>query len=431
MVCTRGGQRIITVEPLPEVPETLALDDSVRYAPTRVMDGIKSLSYGANMLATRLAKEQGGDEALLVTPHGRVLEGPRQSFFASLDGETLVTPPLDDHVLDSITRRRLIESGARERAPDLRRRAAVRPGGVPRLDDARGPPGALDRRRRAAGRARAAHAAAAAALHEVIAAAVRQPRGMRVVTVIGNRPQFVKAAAVSRLLRERARRAARPHRPALRRRAVGDLRRASSASRRPSASWGSAAGSNTEQTARMLAALGPLLAESAPDAVLVYGDTNSTLAGSARRGAGADPRRARRGRDALVRPRDARGAQPRPHRPRVGPAAVPVAGRRAATCEREGVAGRVELVGDVMVDVAELVQPARERRRRAAARGRREPGEYVLVTAHRAGNVDDPERLRRSSSCCSRFPGRSSSRCTRARARGSMPRACWRGSSRG
>lgn len=110
LICTRGGLRIITVEPLPAAPETLALS-SVRYAPTRVMQGIKSLSYAANMLATRMAKEQGGDEALLVTPHGRVLEGPRQSFVASLDGETLVTPPLEDHVLDSITRRRLVESG--------------------------------------------------------------------------------------------------------------------------------------------------------------------------------------------------------------------------------------------------------------------------------------------------------------------------------
>jgi branched-chain amino acid aminotransferase len=109
MVCTRGGARILTVEPLPQVPETIALI-TVRYSPTRVLDGIKSLSYGANMLVSRLAKEQGGDEALLVTPHGRVLEGPRQSFVASLDGETLVTPPIEDHILDSITRRRLIES---------------------------------------------------------------------------------------------------------------------------------------------------------------------------------------------------------------------------------------------------------------------------------------------------------------------------------
>ena len=60
------------------------------------------------MLASRLARERGADEALLVTPHGRVLEGPTSSFFVSLDGETLVTPPLSDHVLDSITRRRLL-----------------------------------------------------------------------------------------------------------------------------------------------------------------------------------------------------------------------------------------------------------------------------------------------------------------------------------
>ena len=201
MVCTRGGARIITVESLPAVPETLALV-SVRYSPTHVMDGIKSLSYGANMLVTRLAKEQGGDEALLVTPHGRVLEGPRQSFVASLDGEALVTPPAEDHILDSITRKRLIESG---RVPSARsrRRAAVRDRGVPRLDDARGPRRPFDRRRRAARRAGPAHAAGRRGDPRADRRRGAPARGMKILTVIGNRPQFVKAAAVSRLLRER------------------------------------------------------------------------------------------------------------------------------------------------------------------------------------------------------------------------------------
>ncbi len=107
LLVTRGGRRIGLVEPLPQYPPTIALA-SVEYVPTRVLDQVKSLSYAANMLATRLAKERGGDEALLVTPHGRVLEGPTSSLFCSLDGETLVTPPLDEHVLDSITRRRLL-----------------------------------------------------------------------------------------------------------------------------------------------------------------------------------------------------------------------------------------------------------------------------------------------------------------------------------
>jgi len=115
VVVTRGGRRIAMVESLKDLPDTLALA-TITYAPTRVLDQVKSLSYAANMLAGRIAQERGADEALLVTPHGRVLEGPTSSFFCSLDGETLVTPPLDEHVLDSITRRRLLPlTGAVER----------------------------------------------------------------------------------------------------------------------------------------------------------------------------------------------------------------------------------------------------------------------------------------------------------------------------
>lgn len=110
LVATRGGRRLVLLEAMKESPPTIALQ-TIRYSPTRILDTIKSLSYAANMLVTRLAQEQGADEALLVTPHGRVLEGPRQSFVCSLDGEQLVTPPLSDHVLDSITRRRVLETG--------------------------------------------------------------------------------------------------------------------------------------------------------------------------------------------------------------------------------------------------------------------------------------------------------------------------------
>lgn len=108
LVVTRGGRRLAFVEPPKKLPDTLALA-TVTFAPTRILDGVKSLSYGANMLATRLAKERGADEALLVTPHGRVLEGPTSSFFYVADGG-LFTPPLSDHVLDSITRRRLLQA---------------------------------------------------------------------------------------------------------------------------------------------------------------------------------------------------------------------------------------------------------------------------------------------------------------------------------
>ena len=118
LVVTRGGRRIGILHPLPAFPETIALA-TITYSPTRLLDGVKSLSYGANMLATRLAKEAGADEALLVTPHGRVLEGPTTSFFYVLDDE-LCTPPLSDRILDSISRRVLLEvTDARERVTTL------------------------------------------------------------------------------------------------------------------------------------------------------------------------------------------------------------------------------------------------------------------------------------------------------------------------
>lgn len=102
IVVTRGGRRLLLTEPMVQTPEHVRLA-SVTYAPTRILDGIKSLSYGANMLAGRLARERGFDEALLVTPHGRVLEAPTSSIFYIKDGK-LLTPPLDEHILASITR---------------------------------------------------------------------------------------------------------------------------------------------------------------------------------------------------------------------------------------------------------------------------------------------------------------------------------------
>ena len=113
IMITRGGRRILLTEPMVTVADNARVM-SITYSPTRILDGIKSLSYAANMLAGRLAREQGYDEALLVTPHGRVLEGPTSSLFYVKDGR-LLTPPLDEHILASITRALVIEvTGAAE-----------------------------------------------------------------------------------------------------------------------------------------------------------------------------------------------------------------------------------------------------------------------------------------------------------------------------
>jgi branched-chain amino acid aminotransferase len=115
IVITRGGRRVLLTEPLPATRERIRLA-TVNYAPTRILDGVKSLSYAANMLATRIARERGFDEALLVTPHGRVLEAPTSSIFWVEDSK-LFTPPLSDHILASITRALVIDTaGASERS---------------------------------------------------------------------------------------------------------------------------------------------------------------------------------------------------------------------------------------------------------------------------------------------------------------------------
>jgi len=115
IVVTRGGRRLLLTEELPPHADAVRLATIV-YAPPRLLDGVKSLSYAANMLATRLAQERGADEALLVTPHGRVLEAPTSSIFWVRDG-AVRTPPLSDHILASITRALVVElAGGEERS---------------------------------------------------------------------------------------------------------------------------------------------------------------------------------------------------------------------------------------------------------------------------------------------------------------------------
>jgi branched-chain amino acid aminotransferase len=115
VVLTRGGRQLLLTEPLPPTPEQIRLA-FVTYGPTHLLDGVKSLSYAANMLATRCAKERGFDEALLVTPHGRVLEAPTSTLFWCTGDGVLATPPLKEHILASITRAYVMEAtGAEER----------------------------------------------------------------------------------------------------------------------------------------------------------------------------------------------------------------------------------------------------------------------------------------------------------------------------
>src|SRR5436190_158166 len=80
LIVTRGGRRLAFTEPLPARGETVRLA-SVTYSPTTILNGVKSLSYAANMQATRLAQGRGAEEAVLVRPDGIVLEAPTSTIF--------------------------------------------------------------------------------------------------------------------------------------------------------------------------------------------------------------------------------------------------------------------------------------------------------------------------------------------------------------
>jgi len=107
IVLTRGGRRLLLTEPLPAHPETIRVA-TVTYAPNVILTGVKSISYAANMEATRIAQSRGADEAILVRPDRVVLEAPTSAvFWISPDGG-LRTPAIDTGILESITRAQIV-----------------------------------------------------------------------------------------------------------------------------------------------------------------------------------------------------------------------------------------------------------------------------------------------------------------------------------
>jgi len=109
LIVTRGGRRLAMTEPIPAHADSVRLA-TVTYSPSVILNGVKSLSYAANMQSTRLAQAQGADEAVLVRPDGTVLEPPTSSIFWVSPQGILRTPALDNGVLESITRDRLVKA---------------------------------------------------------------------------------------------------------------------------------------------------------------------------------------------------------------------------------------------------------------------------------------------------------------------------------
>jgi UDP-N-acetylglucosamine 2-epimerase len=226
---------------------------------------------------------------------------------------------------------------------------------------------------------------------------------VRIVTIVGNRPQFVKAAAVSRLLRESAEEllvhTGQHYDDELSQVFFEELGIPA-----PDRELGAGSGSNTEQTARILAALEPVLAELRPRLALVYGDTNSTLAGAlAAAQAGIPVGHVEAGMRSFDRtmPEELNRVLT-DHASELLLCSTQTAIDNLA---REGVGGEAHLVGDVMADVSLAFREIAAERSTIVADLGLEPGAYLTVTAHRAGNVDHPDRLEALVALLEALPG--------------------------
>ena len=212
---------------------------------------------------------------------------------------------------------------------------------------------------------------------------------MRIVSVVGTRPQLIKAAALLPVLRARHQEVfvdtGQHWDDAMAGAFFGEL-----GLPRPDHSLGIGGGGHGEQTGRMLVALEPILAAERPDAVLVYGDTNSTLAGAlAAAKLGIPVAHVEAGLRSFDRhmPEELNRVVA-DHLSRWLFAPTPTA---VANLAAEGIVEGVSLVGDLMQDLAARVAAEVRDPSVLDAIGSRlgsslRPGGYVFATVHRAEN---------------------------------------------
>jgi UDP-GlcNAc3NAcA epimerase len=212
---------------------------------------------------------------------------------------------------------------------------------------------------------------------------------MHVMSIVGARPQFVKAAALSSELRHHHHEIL-VHTGQHYDSSMSDVFFRELELPSPDVNLGIGALPNHEQVSRMLSALCPLIDLHRPDWVLVYGDTNSTLAGSL-----AGTFRTVPVAHVEAGLRSFNRAMPeetnRVLTDHVSSALFCPTQTAVANLAREGVTSGVYMVGDVMVDVL-----LRYRNRVGASVLRShslEAKQYLLATVHRASNTDDPAAL--------------------------------------
>lgn len=218
----------------------------------------------------------------------------------------------------------------------------------------------------------------------------------KIVTIVGARPQFIKAAVVSRAIRDKY--ATEIEEVLIHTGQHYDSNMSQTffdelAIPAPRYNLGIAAGLHGAMTGRMLEATEALLLEEQPDWVLVYGDTNSTLAGALAA-------------SKLHLPVAHVEAGLRSFNMRMPEEINRILADRVSTrlfcptisavenLAREGLTTGVSLVGDVMYDATLYYRDLAREKSTIIKRFDLSEGGYVLVTCHRAENTDHPDRLR-------------------------------------
>ncbi|WP_055585340.1 non-hydrolyzing UDP-N-acetylglucosamine 2-epimerase [Peterkaempfera griseoplana] len=217
---------------------------------------------------------------------------------------------------------------------------------------------------------------------------------MKVVSIVGARPQLVKLAPVAEALGAAGHRHVIVHTGQHYDAGLSDVFFSGLGIPAPDVHLGIGSGSHGVQTGGVLAALDPVLAAEGPDWVLVYGDTNSTLAGAV---AAVKLQLPVAHLEAGLRSFNRR--MPEEHNRVLTDHAADLLLAPTEEAVRhlteEGLAERAELVGDVMVDVCLRVRDAVRREGLAPELpdGVDPARPYLLATVHRAENTDDPKRL--------------------------------------
>jgi UDP-GlcNAc3NAcA epimerase len=231
---------------------------------------------------------------------------------------------------------------------------------------------------------------------------------LKIATIVGARPQFIKAAAVSRAIAtHNVGQTSRSVPPASADRPIEDVIIHTGqhydanmsqvffeelAIPEPRYNLGIGSLSHAVQTGRMLQAIEPLLVNEKPDWVLVYGDTNSTLAGAlAARKLNLNVAHVEAGLRSFNRrmPEEIN----RVLADRISDLLFCPTDAAVENLQREGVTRGVEQVGDVMFDASLFSRERARRSSRILETMRLAPRSFVLATVHRAENTDDPARL--------------------------------------